>query len=272
MSQSPSLLALVASISVVTVITGCKSPEPAPADLDGLGRFFLTRFDPAETDRAVTDTELQDAFAKLHDTLDGDNIVEAQSGLLAALTLEDLTALGLPNLDPSFIQGMFITTIIHCGIDALEAILLEPDQLSLYPEAYESYDRVLDADRPDYFPTWKTAYRSAELPIISNQYTANTHGGLRESAIEGSRFEKTLLQRVVLPEPAVFDSEGSEFVADFQVESYHERAPGEVIHFYAMWRDMTFGVLGDSKSGFVIDQTLSGMLDWDAETDELCAR
>ena len=73
-------------------------------------------------------------------------------------------------------------------------------------------------------------------------------------------------------EPAVFETEGAEFTDDYQVETLTERAPGELLHFYAIWRYMRYGVLADSYDALMIDQTIQALIDWDAKTDELCAQ
>jgi hypothetical protein len=250
----------------------CAQPAPAPEDLDGLARFFFNRWTPPE-DVAISDSELADGVVKLHAALEG-KIDEPLKGLLADLTQEELDGVGLSDRDPKKPQGIYMADIVHCTLDQIEEILQNDDQLSLYPEAYASYARERDADPPPYHPTWTTTYTSSENALITNQFTARVKTGLRkvpDLGAQQSPFGRALVLRVVLPEPATFESDGSEFTDDFQIETFHERAPGELVHFYGMWRYMRLGILGDSNDGLFIDQTLNGMVDWDKKTDALCA-
>lgn len=269
----PRSLALVLALAAGAA-SGCASPEPAPADLDGLARFFFDQFEPADKDPTIVDIELQDGFAKLHEVVKGDELTEPRQGILAKLTQAELDAAGLPDRDPSVPQGMFMANIIHCSLDDVERFLLEPDQLSLYPEGYAAYERRFDAGRPESFPTWSATYTSGENPLVTNQFTATVRSGLRKvPATDDARFGRALVLRVVLPEPATFEqqSDDVEFSYDFQVETYHERAPGEIVHFYGMWRYMKLGILGESYDGLFVDQTIGGMIEWDQKTDALCA-
>lgn len=259
----------------VFVAAGCAGPEAAPKDLDGLARFLYGNFDPADQDPAVVDAELQDAFSKLHDVVEGDGLAEPKQGLLGKLTQAEVDSVGLSDHDPNVPQGIFIADVIHCPLDRLEEIILEPDQLSLYPEAYETYERVYDDERPEAIPTWTLTYKTSENPLITNQFTATVRSGLRKiAATEEARFGRALLRRGFLPKPAVFEepNDDVQFTHDFQFETYHERAPGEVVHVYGIWRYMKLGVLGDIYDDLFIDQTLSGMLDWDAKTESLCSQ
>jgi hypothetical protein len=260
--------------SFLLFATGCVAPEPAPADLDGLARFFFGGFEPEDKDASLVDVELQDGFTKLHAILDGDDLAEARRGILANMTQAELDAVGMSARNPDVPQGIYIANVIRCTLDRLESLVLEPDQLSLYPEAYASYERTFDADRPPSHPTWTLTYTSSENAIITNQFTATVKSGLRKiPATEDASFGRVLLRRGFLPSPATFEnpSDSVEFSHDFQVETYHERAPGEIVHFYGIWRYMKLGILGDSYDGVFIDQTLAGMIDWDKKTDALCA-
>ncbi len=263
--------------------TGCRGPAEAPEDLDGLARFFFNRFAPknddlTDADPAVSDAEIQDGIARLHDVLDGDALNEPQLGTLADITAEELATAGLPDADPQRPQGMFIADIVRCSLDRLEDIIRTDDQLSLYPEAYAAYSRVNDADRPQYNPTWVSTFTSADNALFTNQFTAVTHSGLRKvpdverSSGEPAPFGRVLTSRVVMPEPATFEqpSDSVAYQNDFQVEVFYPRAEGELVHFYGMWRFMKLGVLGDSGSDLFIDQTTGGMIDWDKKTSVLC--
>lgn len=265
----------VAACFVALALCACAAPEPAPADLDGLARFAFARWLPVDEDPAVSDAELSDALAKIHDVLEGDTLAGPTKGTLGNLTQAEVDAVGLSDHDPNRPQGMYIANVLHCTLDQVEALTLEPDQLSLYPEAYTAYAREYEEGTPESHPRWLTTYTVAEHALMSNQFTATVHSGMRKVPDLGpelSRRGRGLVFRVHLPEPATFEFEGSEFTDDYQVETLTERAPGELVHFYAVWRYMRMGVLGDSYDGLFIDQTTQALIDWDAKTEALCAQ
>ena len=254
--------------------TACAKPAPAPADLDGLARFLFDRWHPPDEDPAISDAELADALGKIHDVLGGDTLSEPVKGTMANLTQAELDAVALSGHDPNTPQGMYIADIVHCTLEQIEEITLTPDQLSLYPEAYAAYSRVYVEGTPAYHPRWATTYTSAENALITNQFTATVQSGLRQVPDLGPELSphgRGLVSRIFLPEPATFEHEGAELTDDFQVETFTERAPGELVHFYGLWRYMRLGILGDSYDSLFIDQTTQALIDWDEKTDELCA-
>ena len=261
------VLAPVALLSLV----GCLQPQEAPADLDGLARFFFDRFDPIDEDPAVSDIEMADAFQKLHVVLDGDALTEHVKGTMGKLTATELALVGREDLDPERAVGLSVSGVIPCTLGKIEEILLNPDQLALYPEAYESYQRTFDPDERAHLRSWRNDYRSND--DVPNQFNAVVNSGLRRvPAIEGApsgSLGKTLVRRGYFPERAVFDDdENAEFTHDFQVETYYERAPGEVVHWYGIWRWMRLGFL-DISQATLMNITLDGMADWDKKTAEL---
>ena len=263
------------AIALITAVAAsCAAPQPAPEGLDDIAKFLFNRFSPVDEDIAVSDLELADAAVKLHAALDGDALAEAQKGTLAKITESELATVGLDGvLSPTRATGMFTAAIVKCELQQMKDIIMEPDQLSLYPEAYESYGREYDPVVDERLQTWTVSYRAA--PEVPNQYDATVKSGIRDVSADVLGDEgvgRLLVRRGFIPEPAVFD-EGvdAEFTHDFQIESYHERAPGEIVHFYGIWRFMRFGII-DSSSGLMMDTTLNGMVDWDTKTDELCAQ
>ncbi len=251
--------------------TGCLQPQEAPADLDGLARFFFDRFDPVDEDPAVSDIEMQDAISKLHDVLGGADLANDHAkGTMGKMTTTELEVVGRDDLDPARAVGLTVSGIVHCSLDRLQEIILEPDQLSLYPEAYESYERTYDPNDREHIQTWQIDYRSSD--DVPNQFNAVVKSGIRfVPETEDAQFGRVLVRRGFFPERAVFDDdENAEFTHDFQIETYHERAPGEIVHFYGIWRWMKLGVL-DISQATLMNITLDGMADWDKKTDTLCA-
>ena len=255
------LLPLLATLAVA----GCPGPQKAPEDLDGLARFLFDRFDPTDVDATTSDSELADAFTKLDVTVHGDAVTDPQKGVLANITQAELDTVGV-TADPDVPQGIFIIDVVHCSVKRLKEIILEPDQLSLYTDAYAAYARTFDPDRPATLPTWSATYTSAENALFTNQFTTTVKSGMRVLP------DDRLVTRVFMPAPATWESEGAQFTQDYQTEAFYPRKPGELVHFYAMWRYMSFGAVGDSRSGLFIDQTTSALVDWDTKTDALCAQ
>ena len=271
----PRMPRLALAAIALCALCACPQPDAAPEDLDGAARFLFDRWLATDVEPAISDVELADAVVKVHEAVGGDTLSEAQKGTLGNLTQSEVEAVGLPERDPDKPQGMYIANLVRCTLDQMEEILLTPDQLSLYPEGYAEYSRAYHEDTPEAHPRWATTYKSGENALVTNQFTAVVESGLRivpDLGAEVSPFGRALVLRVHLPEPATFEYEGSEFTDDYQIETFAERAPGELVHFYAIWRYMRLGILGDSYDGVFIDQTTQGMIDWDQRTDELCAQ
>lgn len=262
---------LTLAIPCALLSTACLQPQEAPADLDGLARFFFDRFDPVGEDPAVSDIEMQDAISKLHDVLGGADMGEDHTkSTMGKMTATELEVVGRDDLDPAKAIGLTVSGIVKCSLDRMQEIILEPDQLSLYPEAYESYERTYDDEDRAHIDTWRIDYRSND--DVPNQFNATVKSGLRfVPETDDAEFGRVLVRRGFFPDRAVFDDdENAEFTHDFQIETYHERAPGEIVHFYGIWRWMRLGVL-DISQATLMNLTLDGMADWDKKTDTLCA-
>lgn len=254
-------------------LCGCGQPVEAPDDLNGLVRFFYRSFEPTDRDHVLVDQEIQAGIDQMHALLDAQSLEELR-GTLDDITADELSTVGMDEHDPSIPQGMFIADVIHCPLDELERIVLAPDQIALYPEAYSAYSRSYDDDRPANLPTWTLTYTSPDSPLFSNHFTVTVKSGLRKvGETENATHGRALLRRGYMPAPAVFEepSDAVEYSQDYQVEVYYERAPAEVVHLYGLWRYMKLGALGDTTEDLLIDQTLNGMLDWDKKTNALCA-
>jgi hypothetical protein len=260
-------------LSSSVLVSACAGPEEAPKELNALARFFFNKFKPEDPQNPGTsDVELQDAVNKLHDVLKADDLKldEPQLGTLENITQKEIDTVGM-DVDPDKGQGMFMANIIKCSMDKMEDLWLDPDQMELYPETYSAYKRTMDEDTPDYLPTWTTEYTIAETPPLTNQFSAVVKTGLRTvPETEDAEHGEAFVSGAFMPEPAEFESDGSEFSFDFQIETVYSRGGGELVHFYAVWRYMKIGVFGDSYDDYIIDTTLSTMVDWDEDTEALC--
>jgi hypothetical protein len=256
---------------VLTVLTGCADLDPAPGDLDGIIHWVWTNYEAAGDD----DVEL--AVRNLHATTNAQSLDEAKSGGFSDITMEELAVVGMQDkVDPSATRGMWLLNVIHCPIDQLEKITYALEQNELYTGVYDRYMRTYTSDFEAYTArTTPTLSWDVDIwaTILGNSYYEKLHGGLRRVTPEG-RESPILLARTWMPQPADFEDDSKSFSQDYQIEVYYERAPGEVVHVYGIWRHMDLGTfLGlDTENDEVIATTLGNLEDWDEKTAELCAQ
>ena len=111
---------LAISLAALTS-TACLQPQEAPADLDGLARFFFDRFDPVDEDPAVSDIEMHDAIAKLHDVLGGADMGDEHAkGTMGKMTATELEVVGRTDLEPARAVGLTVSGIVHCSLDRMQ--------------------------------------------------------------------------------------------------------------------------------------------------------
>lgn len=256
---------------LLLLAVGCASTKPVPADLDGLAHWFWQHYD------AGTDEEIAEATVALHAAIDGDALKKAETGTLTDLTTAEaeLVPLDAPP-DPAAARGMVLANVIGCTLEELEPILYALDQDQLYPDVYDAYGRVYTTDLDAYVAReapqlgWQS---DIEATILGSTYTERVLAGLRWSpAVEGSGdWGPVLLGRAWIPEPAAFEDENKSFDQDFQLEIYWERSPGEVLHVYALWREMSYGSGLTTDSDTVVGIILDNLVKWDDQTTALCA-
>lgn len=81
-----------------------------------------------------------------------------------------------------------------------------------------------------------------------------------------------LMSRAVLKEPAYFSgSDERALFQDYQLELYYERAPGEILHLYVIWRDMVPLANQDFSSESTQRLVLDGLAEWDEDAESYCA-
>ena len=76
----------------------------------------------------------------------------------------------------------------------------------------------------------------------------HTSGGVRFiPADEKAGTGPILLSRSWMKGPAQFKGDDTSFDQDFQIETYYERAPGELWHAYGVWREVHLKTLNLSS-------------------------
>lgn len=259
------------------VLTACaQPPSPAPEHLDANLRWWWVNGD------ALTDAELIDGASKLAVAGEAETRVKALKGQLGRLAKEDLKVVGLEDSnDPSTARGMVMLNAFACSLDKLTAILVNPDQSALYPGVYDVYERTYTSDLGRFTEGtattvgWDTNMK-ATYPI-GDQYSALVHGRLRRvsASADDATNGPMLISRVWLPSPGVFADKNSAsyFKQDYQLELFWERAPGQVFHAYAMWRESKVGSVGwTTDDNNLMPLLLDKLVEWDDNTVKLCAK
>lgn len=258
-------------------LVACAPPTvEAPADLDGNLRWFWS------TSKDAKDAELIEAALKLQAAAKADTLTADKPGrgFISRLSAQELAVVGLQDTnDPSTARGFFITNVFPCTLDALDGIVRAVDQKAQYPEAYDDYQRTYTSDADAYANrtaptlTWDVAL-SAKL--VTAPYTSSLKGGLRRVVPASGKpsFGPFLVARTWLPTPATFKNPdpATSFGQDYQIELFWERAPGELFHAYGMWRDLRLGLGFTTEDNGVANTLMTGLLDWDKKTAELCKK
>lgn len=264
-------------VLLVLPLLACAPPTlPAPADFDGNLRWFWAESKDAK-DADVIDAAVRLQVAAKADTLSAD---KPGRGFVTRLSADELKVVGLEaTVDPAKARGFFITNVFPCTLDKLETIVSALDQKSQYPEAYDEYSRSYTSDADAYRArstptlTWDVTLTAK---LVTAPYTSALKGGLRRvSPVMGKpAFGPLLIARTWLPAPATFKNPdpSTSFEQDYQIEVYWERAPGEVFHAYGMWRDLRLGLGFTTEDNGVANTVMTGLIDWDKKTAELCKK
>jgi len=257
---------------LLVMTAACKKVEPAPTDLDGLVHYLWQNFDEAE------DAELAQAAVNLHDVVGGDTMAEVSDGTISALDAAEVAQVGRDDADPAQAQGIYMTRPGICSLDTLVDVLVVAEQDVLYPGNYDSYTRSYDEDVDAFVAgdspslEWDLTY---ELTLLGATYEATSRGALRRVGGLGDDelpLGPVVFARTYMTQPAAFE-EGSKksMDQDYQIEAFWERAPGELVHVYGMWRQGDYGAGYTTESEGVQRLLLNGMSSWDDDTERLCA-
>lgn len=253
----------------VSNLERCKAAdvEPAPAELDSIIHFLWRNYETA------TDVQLSEVITNLHTAVEGSTRTMALQRSVSDMTADDLAVVNMGHVNPAQASGMVVVTVITCTPDGADRVVRAPNQGELYDGVYDSYARTFTSDFDAYAQrstptlTWRS---DIEATLLSNAYTESVLGGVRwVTAEEGNPLRPFLVTRTWLPSPAVFDRPGSEWNQDFQIEAYWQKSPTEVLHLWAMWRQMRIGNLSTDDDS-VVELQLSRMLEWDQRTGQLC--
>ena len=264
--KTPKAWTALAVIAVAAV--ACKPVDPAPEDLDGLFHWFWTNYE------AAGDGDWLDAVNNAHAAMGMAALEDVVDGTLTEFTREEMDVVGMrEDADPSELAGLYLLNVLPCTVDQVEGIITALDQMSMYEEAYDSYEREYTSDSDAYFAgEVSTLSFTSDIGsgMLGASYTETVEGLVRRVPTDGDfNYGDVLLARYHIPEEAVWDTDGFFFTQDYQVEIYYERSPGELAHLYGLWRHMGYGQ-GSTQDEGIARQVLNGLADWDERTAEIC--
>lgn len=256
---------------VVSMLLACGcGVDPAPAGIENVAKWTWVNYDAAD------DEAIADAIVKLHAETKNVPADEPVKGSLdVRLSAEDLAPVGLDGVnDPSKARGLLAVTIIECPLAKLEPLVYALNQDEQHPDSYDAYKRTHTSDLATYQSreadtlTWTTELTATVSAIGSTTYSETLSGGVRW--VPDTPHGPVLLSRTWLTQPATFEEEGDDyFRQDYQIEIFYERAPGETVHVFGVWREMR--MLGFDMDDDVLHSTqLGGFIDWDEQVEELC--
>ena len=271
MNRARLSLRFFAPLCALATACACAPRVEAPNDLEGLARFFWAQ------GLEVSDADLDDAVGNTHAVL-SDLLTDgaAKVGSLSRLDREDLETVGLADKnDPSGAPGLFLANRFLCDIDILDDVLASLRQTELHPGVYDAYERTYRDDDEGWLAadtgilTWDTEY--AATPTAT-QYRATSRSRIRKVPRGAASVGPSLVQQTWLLDPATFDGSPDDHVfdQDYQAELYYQGDDSEVWHLYGLWRFMQLGIVSSYDDAFINFQ-LDGMIQWDEQTEAVCA-
>lgn len=263
-------------------LAACKKAEPAPEDAEAAAKWLYEHYDDGES------AAIGAAITVLHDDLDVGAMTDALQTTMTPLSADAVAAVGrdagdvdaddprvasgeLVRLEDQ--QGLLIGSVIGCTLEDVEALLAAADQDEIHG-GYDAYARDREGSGDAYFARetdrleWTTDYTIT--PIPGSTYHATIHGGLRFVADPEFAYGDIVLGRASLPDPGVFESGSGYFRQDYQLDMLWERAPGETVHLFGLWRDLEVAGFHSSDAGF-ISLVSDRSVEADEEIAELCA-
>jgi len=253
---------------LLLALVGCRHADPAPKELDDLLHFFLAQYDLGDTELLLEGGTNAIAW------FDAEAGHADSEGSISDLSQEEFLALGMPDdTSAEWLNGGYHLTLQQCTLSEIQAIYLEPDQSSLFPDNYISYSRNFGlgqdcfADGACNEIQWVS---SIEDSLLGKTMTYDLNSGLIWQESETAETSQMLLSRTVMPEPATIGSgDGSAFFdQSYQIEVFVP-LEGLALHLYGLWN--SGGLEGiDPEAPLWTNQYIGGLRDWDQRLDEIC--
>jgi len=246
----------------------------APAELDELIHFFFTSVDTADGSTVGAGAGNLEGWYDTHDSVE-EGLSSGQVSDLQTEEIADLEHL-LWEPDPTVAVGVYTLQVVNCSYDQMLEVFLDPDQMALFPDTYEGYDRTWDSDdacfedgscdQLDYHAT-NTTTLAMDIPMTYVMHT-RLKRFLYEDA-DGADAQ-VLLVRNVMPEPAVEDVDAAGYEQSYHIEAHVPWTSTSTLHLYALWN---YGYIEDIEPDvpFWPEQYLDGLLVLDERLNEICA-
>jgi hypothetical protein len=251
------------------LVLGACSSDPAPTEVDDLARWFWLHHEDG------TDKELADGLQKLEKQLAGLEVDAKETAFLTELKHGDVANVGGEgDFNLANARGMLMQNVIKCSFPKTESLFIAPDQKRVHA-SYDSYTRKYTSSFDDYVS------RATKLLLMENTYAVSALGSSYTATLSGHvRFlparttgdaprGAALFYRATLPTPAKFNNDSDYFRQEYQEQIFYERAPEEVVHFFAVWRDIKMS--GQDAQGSLLPQiTLEQLAGGDDDYEKHC--
>ncbi len=249
---------------LILMLIACEDVVEAPEDLDGLITFTWSAFDGEAQ-------ALNDALTNLEAVAGWSTLTEVQDGTVSDLTADDMALVGLDDADVAATSGVWMLNQFDCDFEHYEDILLYQQQDELF-DIYDGYQRTFTGDESGYRAgdethlTWTVDYDSK---VLAEAYSTVLNEEIRRFTTEDHG--DVLMVRRAMPEPVVFEDEtDTTWNQDYTIRTFWERADGELVHLYGMWRDVWISDLLNADNEGIQRQLLDGLYDLDVDAAEHC--
>jgi hypothetical protein len=268
------VLAVLAALGVSLVSSaGCRpAPDEAPTELDELVHFFFLELDGGEADLLGEGADNVAAWYGDADDLDDG----MSSGQVSDLDDEEITTLEEMawEPDPSLAVGVYTLSEVPCTYDQMIEIFLEADQMVLFPDNYEDYERWLDSD--------DACFRDGSCDVVdyhsrntdklvgfTMEYTMYTRMRRFHYIDVGGSDAEFLLVRNYMPEPAEENINGGAYEQSYMIEAHMPRDGGQILHLYALWNYGYLDGISDDLD-FWPNQYLDGLMEHHEQLEVIC--
>ena len=279
---------LVLTALLTGLLTACEAPEPAPEDVDELMSFVFRHYEMEEDNQARS---LADAGVNLMDWFEGrswiaDDSADPDADYDAGFgaTVSTLSAEALSSLDPPARSadadnavGVMVARWQDCSLADIDRIYLNPDQGSLFPDNYISYERSDFEDTACFgagscnAANWHTTMMQGQLHYT---YTMEMASGIRaiDAVPASDNFAEPLSARLsrtwMLDEPELSPADETRFVQNYQLEFMIPQGSG-LVHFYGQWTHLSAPGI-NTESGYFLTSYVEGLYEYLDRMGTLC--
>lgn len=260
-------------LALLLLAGGCRPALPdAPTKLDKMIHFFHQNLD---SDDPLSVGATAENFDRWFDTTDKVEDGWA-SGSVSGLSEDEVAQLEEMTWqpDPTLAVGVYIATVVDCSLEQMMEIYLEPDQLSLFPDNYDAYERFFDSD-PACFSDGSCLqvdwHSDVEDSIVGLAMTYGLVTRMKRFEYEDDDGETTqvVLGRNVMPSPAEENVGAGGFEQSYHIEAYLPRGTGQTLHLYGLWNHGFLEGVSE-EAPFWENQYKDGLVEWDERIQELC--